>query len=408
MMKARGAIVNAITTYWRDLTLKPQGFIIVIAAFLPIIAIVAMGPAVPSIIDHFKNDPNARGAVPAMIGAPGLAMALIAPFAGWLIDKFGRRRLLLCSTLLYGFAGSAPFWLDSLDQIYYSRLVLGVSEAGILTTVNTLIGDYWDDKGRKNWLFLQGLLGPFFSGFVALIVGYTAQLQWNGVFLVYLIAFPIWAAMLVWLFEPKPSAEQRTAIASAAPATAFPWRPAAMIAIVTLFFSMLYYVFIINGALVFAEVGVKNSRSYAGLLFVPQLFILAGALLFRLLANRGHAIQLGTALLLLGGGLAGMGVATTVPIMVAALIVQQTAAGMTVPTLIAWTQSKFGFEHRGRAMGIWTAAFFLAQSQSPRLVHRLDVQLGSMQNAFFTAGLAGLGGALVALIIWRSGRKQLT
>jgi MFS family permease len=388
--------MNAFTRFWRDLTLKPQGIIIVIAAFLPIIAIVAMGPAVPSIIKHFANDPNARGAVPAMIGAPGLAMALIAPFAGWLVDKFGRRQLLLFSTLLYGFAGSAPYWLDNLDQIYYSRLLLGVSEAGILTTVNTLIGDYWDDKGRKNWLFLQGLLGPFISGFVALIVGYTAQLQWNGVFLVYLIAFPIWAAMLVWLFEPKKSKEQEAAILSAAPATAFPWAPAALIAAVTLLFSMLYYVFIINGALVFAEVGVTDSRTYAGLLFVPQLFILVGSVVFRVLANRGHSLQLGTALLLLGGGLAGIGLATSVPMMVAALIVQQTGAGMTVPTLISWVQSKFGFEHRGRAMGLWTAAFFLAQSQSPRLVHALDATLGSMQAAFMWAGIAGLVGAIVA------------
>jgi sugar phosphate permease len=123
------------------------------------------------------------------------------------------------------------------------------------------------------------------------------------------------------------------------------------------------------------------------------------------MANRSHALQLGTALLLLGGGLAGMGLATTVPMMLACLIVQQTAAGMTVPTLISWVQSKFGFEHRGRAMGIWTAAFFLAQSQSPRLVHAIDAQLGSMQSAFLTAGLAGLGGAVVALAMWSWQRK---
>ena len=54
----------------------------VIAAFLPIIAIVAMGPAVPGMIEHFANDPDARAKVPAMIGAPGLTMAFLAPFAG--------------------------------------------------------------------------------------------------------------------------------------------------------------------------------------------------------------------------------------------------------------------------------------------------------------------------------------
>lgn len=50
--------MNALRTFYRDLTLKPQGMVMVIAAFLPIIAIVAMGPAVPAMIKHFANDPE--------------------------------------------------------------------------------------------------------------------------------------------------------------------------------------------------------------------------------------------------------------------------------------------------------------------------------------------------------------
>ena len=399
--------MNAVRAFFHDLTLKPQGMVVVIAAFLPIIAIVAMGPAVPAMIAHFASDPEARARIPAMIGAPGLTMALLAPFAGLLVDKFGRRPLLLAGTLSYGVFGAAPLLLDSLDHIYASRLLLGVSEGIILTVVNTLIGDYWDDKGRKNWLFLQGILGPFIAGFVALIVGYATTLQWNGVFYVYLIAFPIWVAMVVWIFEPsKEQAQGALNAAGHAPAkTPFPWAPALTIAAVTFFFSMIYYVFIINGSLVFAEVGVTDSRAYAAIIFVPQLFILAGAVVFRLIANRSYKLQLGVVLTLMGGGLAGIGLATTPAMMAAALIVQQTAAGMTVPTLIGWAQTKFDFQHRGRGMGIWTAAFFLAQSQSPRLVHALDIYAGSMQGAFLTAGLVGLAGALCAFALLTMGKR---
>lgn len=395
--------MNRIAQFFRELTLRPQGMTIVIAAFLPIIAIVAMGPAVPTMIAHFASDPDARKDVPAMIGAPGLAMALLAPFAGLLVDRFGRRPLLLLCTGLYGFFGSAPLFLDNLDHIYWSRLLLGVSEAGILTVVNTLIGDYWDDKARKNWLFLQGLLGPFLAGFVALLVGYATKLQWNGVFYVYLVAFPIWAAMLVWIFEPKKrEGGEGTATATKGP---FPWASAAQIVVVTLFSSMLYYVFIINGSLAFAEVGVTEPEQYAGLIFVPQLFILAGAGLFKLLANRGHGVQLGTFLALLGIGLGGMGLATSAATMALALVVQQTAAGMTVPTLIAWAQTKFDFAHRGVGMGLWTAAFFLGQSQSPRLVHVVDASVGSMQGAFAVAGAFGVVAAVAAFATaFRSGR----
>ena len=407
--------MNALQTFYRDLTLKPQGIIVVIAAFLPIIAITAMGPAVPALIKYFAEDPEARRLVPAMIGAPGLAMAIFAPFAGLMVDKFGRRRLLLASTLFYGVAGSAPFWLDNLDHIYYSRLALGVAEAGILTTVNTLIGDYWDDKGRKNWLFLQGLLGPLISAIFSLIVGYAAEVQWNGVFLVYLVAFPIWAAMVIWLFEPKKAEAKEAADAAqsveadAGPRTPFPVAAAVITVATTFFSSMLYYVFIINGALVFAEVGVDSSADYGKLIFIPSMFILAGAVLFRLLANKGSGIQIGTFLLLLGGGLAGMGLATSVPMMLASLVVQQTAAGMAVPALIAWTQSKYTYQHRGLGMGLWTTAFFLAQSQSPNMVHALNNYTGSMQGAFLTAGSVGAAVAVVILlgaVLMKSGRSS--
>ena len=73
---------------------------------------------------------------------------------------------------------------------------------------------------------------------------------------------------------------------------------------------------------------------------------------------------------------------------------------MAVPTLIAWAQTKFGFEHRGRGMGLWTGAFFLGQFLSPWLVHRLDLATGSIHGAFLGAGIAavivGCGAGLVA------------
>lgn len=392
--------------YWRGLPLKPQGIVVVLAGFLPMLAIVAMGPAVPTLIAHFANDPDARAQVPALIGAPGLTMAILAPFSGLLVDKFGRRQLLLVATAFYAVFGTVPLLLDNLDQIYVSRLLLGISEAVILTVVNTLIADYWDDKGRKNWLFLQSLVGPVFGGLVGLSVGEASKLQWNAVFFVYLAAIPIWAAMMIWLFEPKKAEGGEASAEQAVPATAFPWRSAAVTALVTFFAAMLYYVFIINGALAFAEVGVTQPDRYAQLIFVPTLFFLLGAILFRILANRSYALQLGVFFALLGAGLAAIGLAETPGAMATGVIVQQTAAGMAVPTLLAWTHSKFDFAHRGRAMGIWTAAFFLAQSQSPRLVHLLDQTTGSMQGAFLTAGIVGIVAGAVGAVIALTARKS--
>ena len=68
------------------------------------------------------------------------------------------------------------------------------------------------------------------------------------------------------------------------------------------------------------------------------------------------------------------------------MVIQQTGAGMAVPTLIAWAQSKLPVAHRGRGMGVWTAAFFFGQFSSPLLVSLLRGGLGTMQGAFLALG----------------------
>jgi len=94
--------------------------------------------------------------------------------------------------------------------------------------------------------------------------------------------------------------------------------------------------------------------------------------------------------------------------MQAALIVQQMGAGMAVPALIAWAQSKFSFAHRGRGMGIWTSAFFLGQAISPIIVGFAAQALGSMQMAFLAGGGAALAGAVICgLLAMQIGKPAL-
>jgi MFS family permease len=78
--------------------------------------------------------------------------------------------------------GAAPIGWKAL-MASASRILLGVCEAGILTVVNTLIADYWQDSGRRNWLMLQGLIGPFFQSVVFIAVAQVAAWRWNGGFL---------------------------------------------------------------------------------------------------------------------------------------------------------------------------------------------------------------------------------
>ncbi|NVK57738.1 MAG: MFS transporter [Alteromonadaceae bacterium] len=401
-----------IVNFFKRLTLVPQGLIIVISSFLPLFAIVSMFPALPSIIDHFKDHPNARELVPLMVSAPGLAIALTASFAGVLVDKFGRVKPLLWATFFYGVFGMAPFFLTDLYMMMGSRFLLGFSEAVIITGVNTLIADYWEDEGRRDWLFLQGLAGPFLGAIVIRMAGPATEIQWNGVFLIYGVAFIIFALMARYLTEtrakstPHNAASQPITNQTAAVKTPFPVGAMVLVGGVTLLASALYYVFIISGGLVFREIGINEPSRISELSAIPSLFVMVGALIFRLLGKQSNAIQLGALFAVLCSGLLIMGLADSVPVLLAGLVIQQTGAGMSVPCLIAWTQSKVTLQHRGRGMGIWASCFFFGQFSSPWLVAKLEGVVGSVQGAFETAGLVGIAAAVIALIAHISGRSK--
>lgn len=382
----------------------PQGLIVVIAGFLPVIAIISMFPAVPALIDHFADDPAAQIKVPSLVTAPGLTIAVAALFAGMLVDKFGRRKLLLVSTFTYGIFGAAPFFMESIDAIYASRLLLGLSEAALLTTLTTLIADYWGENGRRNWLTIKGIVGQGLASITLLFAGSLVAWQWNGVFLIYLVGFPIFAAMLLFLFEPPSSgaAQALLGIGEAERAsTPFPWPTVFLIGSLSLFSSLLLYVFIVNGGIVWQEVGVTDPAQVGRMTVLPSLFQVAGAIVFWLLGKYGVATrwQVSIFLTFLGGGLASIGLATSPTGVIGGVVLQQTGAGMAIPVLIAWAQKMLPLEHRGRGIGVWTSAFFLGQFLSPLAISMVRTWTVTMQGAFLAAGITALVGAPVAYFL---------
>jgi MFS family permease len=384
----------------------PQGITVVLTGFLPVLAIVSMFPAVGAMIGHFMpTDPTAATKVPSMVTAPGLAISIIALFAGMLVDKYGRRKLLLVSTFFYGIIGAIPFFLEDLDQIYASRLALGVCEAAILTTVNTLIADYWDENGRRRWLTIQGMVGPALSSVMIFFAGTLTAWKWNGIFLIYLVALPISFAMLKYMFEPESDATVRRNLGmdeDSVAAGGFPWKVLLGVGALTLFTSLIYYVFIVNGSLVWQELGVEDPESIGQITALPSLMILAGAALFWFMGRNGIGSRWQIAVMLgfLGSGLAVMGLTSNWQGMIAGMVLQQTGAGMAVPVLIAWAQNQMPLAHRGRGMGVWTATFFFGQFASPLILGLIRGPEGTTQSVFFIAGIAGvIGGVLVALLL---------
>jgi MFS family permease len=148
-----------------------------------------IAPSLPAMGEYFADVPNADYLVRLALTLPALLIALGAPLVGVMIDRLGRKPLLLVALILYGLAGSSGLVLNSLNLILVGRVLLGISVAGIMTTATTLIADYYVGNARAQFLGLQasfmGLGGVIFLS----LGGFLADLNWRFPFAIYLFIF---------------------------------------------------------------------------------------------------------------------------------------------------------------------------------------------------------------------------
>ncbi|MSO81021.1 MAG: MFS transporter [Alphaproteobacteria bacterium] len=112
------------------------------AAGMAFLAPSTVAPALPAIAAQFVHVPDAALWTPFILTMPMLIMALMAPLTGWMVDRLGRRSVLLAATLGFGVSGLAGMAVDTIAGFLVSRAILGICLSGVLTASSALIGDY--------------------------------------------------------------------------------------------------------------------------------------------------------------------------------------------------------------------------------------------------------------------------
>ncbi len=142
---------SGVTTLGRSTLLLASG--------LTVMAGAAVAPALVSISDHFIDEGGEPGRVTLLskliLTLPGLFIAILAPVSGYVLDRVGRRPILLVSLVLYALAGTSGLWLPNLPAILVGRAFLGIATAGVMTAATTLIGDYFQGQERARFMGLQ-------------------------------------------------------------------------------------------------------------------------------------------------------------------------------------------------------------------------------------------------------------
>ena len=98
--------------------------------------------SLPLISQTFSDLPHIEFLSKLMLTIPSIIIALFAPIAGVIVDKFGRLRPLYTGVILFVLGGSSGFYLDNFYAILAGRAVLGIAVALLMTSSTALIGDY--------------------------------------------------------------------------------------------------------------------------------------------------------------------------------------------------------------------------------------------------------------------------
>jgi MFS family permease len=355
---------------------------------LTVMAGATLAPALPEVRLNFIDTLNIDLLVRLTLTITPLFIAIGAPVMGVIVDKWGRKNLLLVTTLLYGIAGSAGFFLDSLEAILVSRAVLGIAVAGIMTTATTLIADYYQGEQRNKVMGYQGSFLAYGGIVFLLIGGYLASIGWQYPFLIYFLAFILVPGIWIYLYEPDRSNEistlenkQTTSNSSRIYLTL------GVSYFLTLVFQVFFY-FILTELPFFLSSSLLLSPELIGIVLASATFS-AGtfSLLYKQFKSHFDFITIFSASFLSSGvGFFLIFFSSDILGIVLSLLILGIGLGLFVPNSTVWITSITPKSSRGLVLSIFTSFLFLGQFLSP-FVSQLLLEYVSFAEMFAFGGL---------------------
>jgi MFS family permease len=366
---------------------------LLLVATLGIMSGMTIVSSLPLISHTFSDIPNIEFLSKLMLTIPAIIIALFSPFAGHIVDRFGRLRPLYIGIFLFVIGGSSGFYLNDFYSILAGRAVLGFGVSLVMTSSTALIGDYFSAEARHAFMSKQGMVIALGGILFISIGGILAQMDWTYPFAVYLIPVLFVPFLLRSLYEPEQHKQQSTSEVA----------PRLLPVYVTAFFVMvLFYMLPTQFPYLIVNTLGGEPRTVG--------FVIAMALVFNAVTSMQYAkikakytfLQIYVmTFVLFAIGLFFISLASSI----AGLFLSVAPIGMGFGLLFvntnAWFLSLVPAHKRGQASGILTSSFFLGQFFSPIFFEPIVSAYG-LQSLFLIVSVVAM---MVAVVLFVKSRR---
>jgi MFS family permease len=366
---------------------------LLLASSLTVMSGATVSPSLPAMKQQFESaiaDADLRTTlVKLVITLPALFVVIGSPIAGLIVDRFGRKPLLLLTAILYGFAGSSGLYLESLPAILIGRAFLGLAVSGVMVSATTLIADYYSGLARAAFMGLQaGFMG--LGGVVFLTLGGAlAQQNWHYPFGIYLFAWPIAILVLAFISEPDRSNVSQPNIGTETEPVKQS-TPVGMMAIVYGFTTLSQIAFyLIPVQLPFFLDGLVKalpSQSGMAIAFCTLFSAIASLTYGKLKQQMEFVTFLPIIFGFMGIGYLLIGQSSNWAQVLTGLAISGMGLGILMPNMSVWLSSAIPDAMRGRALGGLSTAMFLGQFLSPIVTQPLTKSMGLGGTYALTGG----------------------
>lgn len=345
-----------------------------------------VSPSLPQISKIFEHIEHHEILSKLVVTLPAIFIAVIAPFAGYIIDRFGRKKLLQFSLLLYAVAGCSGFYFHDLYLILAGRAFLGIAVAGIMTTVLTLIGDYFSGEERNKYMGLQGAFMGIGGVLFISVSGLLADYHWQYPFLIYAFSLIVLIFATIFLYEPDIN-YKKTDRLNKDNLPEYNKNRAYLIYLIVFVGIVFFFMYPVQIPYLLKSIeGVSNAMVGYSI----SVATLSGSII-ALNYNRfkrlfSFPFIYGLTFLLMGLGYLIVSFADSYEIFIVGLIISGSSTGLLMPTGNLWLISIAPAQIRGRLVGRLSTAFFLGQFLSPILVQPI-INYADLSGAFLYASI---------------------